>query len=81
MILDRAQQAFNTEDEARGYRLLSLLEDCRVSIRPRSKEFESVLKPLDVTGSAGAEDTPTVFRIAEGSAEWYSPEIGILWED
>ena len=76
-VLDRAQQAFATEDDATGYRLLSTLENCRVSIRPRTEAFQNVLEPLDATASN--ENAATVYRINDSSTKWYSPEIGIFW--
>jgi CRISPR-associated endonuclease Cas3-HD len=77
VALDRAQQAFAAEDDATGYRLLSTLENCRVSIRPRTEAFQNVLEPLDATASN--ENAATVYRIDDSSTKWYSPEIGILW--
>jgi CRISPR-associated endonuclease/helicase Cas3/CRISPR-associated endonuclease Cas3-HD len=76
-VVDRAQQAFAVEDDATGYRLLSALEHCRVSIRPRTEAFQNVLEPLDATVSN--ENTATVYRLENSSTKWYSPEIGILW--
>jgi hypothetical protein len=77
-VLDRAQQAFAAEDEATGYRLLSTLENCRVSIRPRTEAFQNALEPLDATVSD--ESTATVYRLENSSTKWYSPEIGISWD-
>lgn len=77
-MLDKAQQAFAREDDATGYRLLSTLENCRVSIRPRTEAFQSALEPLDATASD--ETTATVYRLESSSTEGYSPEIGISWD-
>jgi len=77
-VLNRAQQAFTGEDDATGYRLLSRLENCRVSIRPRTEAFQDALKPLDATASD--EKTATVYSLEGGSTDRYSPEIGISWD-
>lgn len=77
-ILNRAQQAFARKDDATGYRLLSSLEDCRVSIRPRTEAFQDALEPLDSTSSN--ENTATVYTLESSSTERYSPEIGISWD-
>ncbi|MFC7059191.1 CRISPR-associated endonuclease Cas3'' [Halovenus salina] len=77
-VLDRVQEAFATGDEATGYRLLSTLENCRVSIRPRTESFQNAMEPLDEPPSN--EGTATVYRLDDSSTKWYSPEIGISWD-